>query len=88
MIDTKHGILRRYLCSIERNRGKRNMGTKATKLNDIDGPINMDALRCPYCWNVLEKTKTDDGNGLYCPNDMCLNEFEYDLEGNEKCEED
>lgn len=33
---------------------------------------------CPYCWSELQEIDEDK---FVCSNDMCLNETEYDSEG-------
>lgn len=41
---------------------------------------------CPDCLTQLRETDDEDEEGksvllFYCPNDMCLNEAHYDLDG-------
>lgn len=60
------------------------MGNTALKGEIIKKVFEDDKIYCPDCFSELEKTKE---NTFYCPNEMCLNDFEYDKFGNVKKEQ-
>ena len=62
------------------------MGRKAfttKELIKIFSQYKTNDLRCPYCLNILSESD-ENKNIYYCSNEMCLNENEYDKEGENK----
>lgn len=47
--------------------------------------VSDDSFFCPHCHNTLNFVAYNgrDEGLMYCPNDMCLNEAEYDVRGEE-----
>jgi len=55
------------------------MGNTALKGKIIKESIEDDKLYCPDCFSELGTVTKDV---FYCPNEMCLNDFDYDKFGN------